>query len=174
MYTGEPVPREIIEAMLENANWAPTHKFTEPWRFTVFYGKEVRTFAEFQSSVYKQRTLSDSSFDELKYHKLKDKPLMASCIISIGMKRDPEKRIPEIEEIAAVSCAVQNMYLTATAYGVGCYWSTGGPTFWEEARSFFNLDAEDKLMGFLYLGMPVEKEYRSTRGLWQDKVEWKE
>ena len=37
LYTGEPVPKEVIDQMLENANWAPTHKFTEPWRFTVFY-----------------------------------------------------------------------------------------------------------------------------------------
>ena len=174
MYTGEPVSKQIIEKMLENANWAPTHKFTEPWRFTVFYQERVKQFAEFQSSLYKQRTLNAGTFDEMKYRKLKEKPLMASCIIALGMKRDPETRIPEIEEIAAVSCAVQNMYLTATAYGVGCYWSTGGPTFWEEAKPFFNLEPDDKLLGFLYMGMPADREYRGTRGSWQDKVEWKE
>lgn len=27
--------RSIIEAMLEAANWAPTHGRTEPWRFVV-------------------------------------------------------------------------------------------------------------------------------------------
>ena len=27
----QPVSREIIEQLLENANWAPTHKLTEPW-----------------------------------------------------------------------------------------------------------------------------------------------
>ena len=174
MYTGEPVPREIIEVMLENANWAPTHKFTEPWRFTVFYEDGIKQFAEFQSSLYRQRAMNSGNFDEATFRKLKEKPLKASCIIAIAMKRDPEKRIPEMEEIAAVSCAVQNMYLTATAYGAGCYWSTGGPTFWEEAKPFFNLGAEDRLLGFMYVGMPVDQEYRSTRGPWQHKVEWRE
>jgi len=98
---------------------------------------------------------------------------MASCIIALGMKRDPEKRIPEIEEIAAVSCAVQNMYLTATAYGAGCYWSTGGPTFWDEAKDFFDLTPDDKLLGFLYVGMPVDKEFHGNRGAWEKKVAWR-
>ena len=37
-YTGEKVNDAIVQQMLENANWAPTHKLTEPWRFTVFTG----------------------------------------------------------------------------------------------------------------------------------------
>jgi nitroreductase len=173
MYTGDPVPKHIIEQMLENANWAPTHKFTEPWRFTVFYQEAVKEFAEFQSSLYQDRSNQNDTFDKAKYHKLKEKPLMAACIIAIGMKRDPERRIPEIEEISAVSCAVQNMYLTAAAYGVGCYWSTGGPTFWKEAKPFFNLNEEDKLMGFLYLGMPTVGNLKGHRGKWEEKVDWR-
>lgn len=174
MYTREPVPRPVIEKMLENANWAPTHKFTEPWRFTVFYEEGVKKFAEFQANLYKERTSASGDFDVDKYHKLKEKPLLASCIIAIAMKRDPQKRIPEIEEISSVSCAVQNMYLTATAYGVGCYWSTGGPTFWEEAKPYFNLKPQDKLMGFLFVGIPSKKTLNGNRSPWQDKIDWRE
>jgi nitroreductase len=173
MYSGEPVSREVINQMLENANWAPTHKFTEPWRFTVFYGERVQEFANFQAQLYQKRTSENDTFDQTKYQKLKEKPLLASCIIAIGMKRDPERRIPEMEEVAAVSCAVQNMYLTAAAYGVGCYWSTGGPTFWEEAKPYFNLGADDKLMGFLFCGMPKETLAKGFRKDWQEKVEWR-
>ena len=32
----------------------------------------------------------------------------------------------QVEEIEAVACAVQNMHLTATARGLGAYWSTSG------------------------------------------------
>ena len=35
----QPVPRELIEQMLEAANWAPSHGDTQPWRFTVFAGE---------------------------------------------------------------------------------------------------------------------------------------
>ena len=34
-YGTEPVPREVIEELLELARWAPNHHLTEPWRFRV-------------------------------------------------------------------------------------------------------------------------------------------
>ncbi len=173
MYSGETVPSAVIEQMLENANWAPTHKFTEPWRFKVFTGAAIDEFAQWQSELYRRRAQAEGNFDDSKFQKLLNKPTLASHIIAISMVRDPEERIPEMEEIAAVSCAVQNMYLTATAYGVGCYWSTGGPTFWEEAKQYFGLKSEDKLMGFLFVGMPQsELNLKGHRKPWQDKVSW--
>ena len=116
-YSEEKVDNQIIMEMLENANWAPTHKFTEPWRFVIFEGQGLLRYAEFQSDRYKQRSEASGTFDPNKYSKLKSKPLQCSHIIAIGMRRDPNKSIPELEEIAAVSCAVQNMMLTASAYG---------------------------------------------------------
>src|ERR687896_2186417 len=35
----DPVPRELIERILESAVHAPNHRITEPWRFHVFTGK---------------------------------------------------------------------------------------------------------------------------------------
>ena len=34
-FSERPVSKETIEQLLSNANWAPTHGLTEPWRFTV-------------------------------------------------------------------------------------------------------------------------------------------
>ena len=78
-----------------------------------------------------------------------------------------------MEEIAAVAAAVQNMQLTATAHGIACYWSTGGTTFDEGAKSFFGLEEEDKLLGFLNVGMPREDcNPKSKRKPMATKVEW--
>ena len=52
-YTGAIVPDSVITQMLENANWAPNHKLTEPWRFTVFSGAGLKKLATFQSECYK-------------------------------------------------------------------------------------------------------------------------
>jgi nitroreductase len=46
------------------------------------------------------------------------------------------------------------MYLTATAYGLGGYLSTGGITYFPEARELFGLSLEDRLVGFFHLGVP--------------------
>jgi nitroreductase len=153
-YSGATVPKIVIEQMLENANWAPNHKLTEPWRFTVFTGTGLHKLATFQSNCYKEVTEANGTFQQDRYLSLQTKPMESSHIIAIGMKRDPANRLPEWEELGAVFCAVQNMYLTATAYNVGCYLSTGGITNFAEAKPFFGLDQEDKLCGFLHVGMP--------------------
>lgn len=38
MYSDVEVDDSNINEILENANWAPTHRITEPWRFLVAMG----------------------------------------------------------------------------------------------------------------------------------------
>lgn len=153
-YTGEKVDDTIVEQMLENARWAPTHKMTEPWRFIVFTENGIRQLAEEQSKLYKEVTERNGTFREDKYTSLKSKPLLSSHIIAVCMHRDPKKSVPEVEEVGAVYCAIENMYLTATAYGVGCYLSTGGITYFPEAKPLFDLGENGVLIGFLHVGKP--------------------
>ena len=167
---GKKVTDEIIWQVLENANYAPNHKRTEPWRFTVFTGEGLQTFADLQSDIYSK--YAGEKFNENKLKKMKDFPLMASHIIAIGMKRN-DGVVREIEEIEAVACAVQNMFLTTTAYGLASYWSTGGITYFEEAKFHFGLGPDDKLLGFFYIGhlaKPFGEGYK--RMPVQDKVTW--
>lgn len=171
-YSGETVPDEVINEMLENANWAPTHGLTEPWSFVVFKGEGIKQLATFQSELYKAKSTAVGNFDETKFKKLATKPLLASHIISIGMKRELKQRFPEVEEVEAVACAVQNMYLTATAHQVGCYWGSGGVTYYEEAKPFFDLGENDRLLGFLYLGVPKGDWPEGRRKPIAEKVKW--
>lgn len=172
-YSDESVSEDIIREILENANWAPAHKRTYPWRFTVFSGEGRKKLAEFQSELYRKVSEQNGKFDENTYNKLKEKPLNASHIIAIGMKRDPKESVPEIEEIAAVSCAVQNMYLTASAYGLGSYWGTGGITYFEEAKEFFGLSGDDRFMGFFFIGkLRIDKWPAGIRKPYEEFVNW--
>ena len=169
----DPVDENIISELLENANWAPTHKLTEPWRFVVFSGEGLKKFADFQSDLYKKRSEKSGDFIEATYTKLKENPLKASHIIAIGMKRDLKANLPEMEEVAAVAMAVQNMYLTASARGLAAYWGTGGCTFWPEAKEFFGLEETDKLMGFFYVAKPASDRWpQGKRSPIADKVTW--
>ncbi len=172
-YTDEVIDDSIIENMIENANWAPTHGITEPWRFIVFKGEGIRQLAEFQSQLYREKAMQAGNFDEGKFEKLATKPLKCSHIISIGMKRPESKKFPEIEEIEAVACAVQNMYLTAAAYGIGCYWGSGGITYWPEAKPFFDLGEDDKLLGFFFCGIPRISWPQGKRTPIKEKVSWR-
>lgn len=171
-YSGAKVDDVIVAQMLANANWAPSHKLTEPWRFVVFTGEGIKKLAEFQASLYKKVTTADGSFKEDKFNNLLTKPLLSSHIIAVGMKRDEKKSLPEVEEIGAVFCAVENMHLTATAYGVGGYLSTGGVTYFEDAKEFFGWGKDDRLLGFFHIGMPKGPLPDGRRKPIEEKVTW--
>ena len=167
---GKPVDNDIIEQILINATWAPNHGQTEPWHFTVFSGEGLQKFASFQSELYKQT--SGENFQQGNYEKLQQTPLLASHIIALGMKRTTTKRIPEIEDIEAVACAVQNIYLSVTAYGLGGYWTSGGVTYKAEAKEFFGLGEEDKLLGFFYIAHVEVPSAPGKRQPLENKVTW--
>ena len=74
------------------------------------------------------------------------KPLLAFVHVDTqGWGKTPDlmeiQRFPEVEEICATATAVQNIYLSVCAYGVGGYWTTGGITYNEKAKPFFELGA---------------------------------
>ena len=165
---GKKIPDEIVMQLLENANWAPSHKLTEPWRFVVFSGEGLKKLAEFQSELYKKT--SGEKFKQGRYEKLQTTPLLCSHIIALGMKRSGS--VPEIEEVEAVSCAVENLFLSMTAYGLGGYWSTGGITYVDEAKSFFGLEEQDKLLGFFYLGYVQTASVQGKRQPVAEKIIW--
>ncbi|HEX9510348.1 MAG TPA: nitroreductase [Puia sp.] len=164
------IPEDIIWQLLENANWAPNHKQTEPWRFVVFSGEGRKKIASFQAARYKE-TAGDK-FRQDKYDKLLSNPLLCSHILAIILKRSTEVNIPEVEEISAVACAVENIYLSVAAYGLGGYWSTGGITYDPAARAFLGLEGEDRLLGFFYLGAVRIPSPGGKRGDIRKKTIW--
>jgi nitroreductase len=168
--TGETIPDEIIQQALTNATWAPTHAKTEPWYFIVFTGDGIKTLSAFQAEAYKQQ--SGEKFTEAKYQKLKENYLKASHVIAICMKRDASSKIPEIEEVAAVAASVQNIALTLHTYGYGGYWTTGGVTYYESAKPFFDLGTNDKLMGFYLAGVIAEIPPAPLRKSIESKSKW--
>jgi len=154
-FTGEVISDEIITTLLENANAAPSHRHTEPWRFHVISNSKIEDFATFAQEQYKQH-FSDADFKQRKYDKIKKKLAVTSHLILIGMQRDMKERVPEWEEISAVSCAVQNIYLSMSAAGVGGYWSSPGYLM-ERAGAFIDLAAGERCLGLLYLGIPTSE-----------------
>ena len=168
-YNDTPIPKEIIDEVLESANWAPTHKKTEPWRFKVLRGAALERLSVFLSERYKATTPADK-FSAKKYEKLGKNPKKADTIIAICMQREPEESLPEWEELAAVAMAVQNMYLTCTAHHIGCFWSS--PKVALEADEFLGLQDGEKCWGLFYMANHNMPEIPGERGPIEDKVEW--
>jgi len=167
---GARVDDAIVEKIVENATWAPSHGNLQPWKFVVFTGEGLQRLAEFQSELYKET--SGEKFKEATYDTLRANPLKASHVVAICMKRDPNKKFPEVEEVCATAAAVQNIYLSVSAYGLGGYWTTGGITYNEKAKPFFGLGEDDKLLGFFYIGQVAVASPDKSRAALSEKVEW--
>ena len=170
-YNDKAIPKVLIEQVLENANWAPTHKMTEPWRFKVFRNKALVRLSNYLADWYEQNVPTEK-YSEVKHKKTRNNPLKSSCVIALIMQRDPDARIPEWEEIAALASAVQNMQLTCAANNIGCYWSS--PRSILEADEFLQLQAGEKCYGLLYMGYHDMPELPGKRKPIADKVEWLE
>jgi nitroreductase len=171
------IPREVVTELLENAHWAPTHGLTQPWRFQVFATAAARArLADGLQAIYDAMT-PEPRRDADKRAKLGASPLRAPVVIALVAKVEPGGKIPEWEEVAAVSCAAQNLMLSAHERGLGSYWSTPAPACSAEFARWLGLDpATHRTLGLVYLGHPLPDQPppRSTRAPLADRVTWHE
>ena len=169
---GQIIPGEKVDQLLALADWAPTHGRTEPWRFFVYAGAALKQFGIDHANLYWQHTGEDKRL-EAKREKLEHNVDKASHAVIAVMKRGANEKIPQVEEVAAASAAIQNILLGATALGISSFWSTGGMTHKNELKDYLGLNADDIIMGILYLGYtdePAKDGLRNTP--WSEKVKW--
>lgn len=161
-YSDRKVHREQVEKILNNAIWAPNHGSTQPWGFTVFIEDGRQKLSDFMSSLYAEK-FTGEDFKQMKFEKLKNRPMMSGAVIAVSHVRDPKSKILELEEIEAVACAIQNMYLTCTAWGLGSFWSSPKLIYTPEMNDFLGLSDQDKCLALFYIGYP-KQDYEWPKG----------
>ena len=166
-YNDRPIAKSDIEKILEAANYAPTHKRTEPWRFKVLQGESKDRLGLFLAEKYKK---NDPSPKDFKYRKILENPKRSGAVIAICMQRDPQEGLPEWEELASTAMAVQNMWLCCTEMGIGCYWSS--PGLIQYMGEFFDLKEGERCLGFFYMGHYHGEIEEVARLPISDKVTW--
>lgn len=172
-FSSRKVHKEIIEHLLNNATWAPTHGNTQPWKFQVYMGDSREKLSKNLGELYQLLTPKEL-YNEGKFKKISSRPFLSSVAIVVSMKRGDNEKIPEIEEVEAVACAIQNMCLTATAYGLGSFWSSPKIIYTPEMNKFLKLNPEDKCLGVLYVGYPSIDWPKGQRKPIEYLTEWNE
>jgi nitroreductase len=157
MMSDAPVPEEHLRAILENANWAPSHGLTEPWRFRVYRGEARAKLADALGTLY-ETALAPEEQKDGKADKIRKMPRLAPVVILVCMERQKAEKIRELEEIEAVACAVQNMHLTAASRGLGAFWSTPPFIYKPQMNEWLGLSEQDRCLGIFYLGYPADTE----------------
>jgi nitroreductase len=169
-YTRQEIPVEVIKQILESANYAPSHKLTEPWRFIVFRNEGKMKLGRELARLYKETTPAQQ-FLQKKYDSITEKAQQAGCIITLNAQLHSDK-IPEWEELAALACAVQNMALTAETLKVGAYWSSPGMI--ADLKEYLNLGEQEKCFGLFYMGYHNEEPREAKRTPIEEKIKWVE
>ena len=143
-YTGEPIPREDLEKIVDAGRLAATGSNRQPWDFIVITDR----------TMIEQLKVAAQWMDK------------AGAIIAVVM--DPSSRW-WIEDGAA---AVQTMLLASTALGYGSCWLEGYTLSWEDKfNELLNIPKEKRLLTLVPLGVPVEWPTKQKKSL-QEVIHW--
>ncbi len=169
-FSDKRLSKETIETIVTNALWAPTHKLTQPWRFMVLEGEHPKALGHFMADFYRQKYTEDE-FSKERYESTKTYPEHAT-LLAVVFQKSKRIQLPEWEELAAISCAVQNMWLTCTAMGIGGYWDTAEATI--AYGEGLNLEDNEQFLGIFYMGYKKEgiQEGNRKRKPLSKKLTW--
>jgi nitroreductase len=164
----EQLSRDLIEKLLSAAVQAPNHFKVRPWRFVVLTGKGREALGDAMAQVFKEK-FPDVPADALE--KERQKPL----IIAAAVDKPSEPKVNEIENIAAVAAACQNILLAAHDLGLAAIWRTGDTARDPFIKKFLGIDPDQHLLGFLYIGYPdFEQGVVVERPSFTDRTVWME
>jgi nitroreductase len=169
----DKVDQALIEKLLEAAVYAPNHYHTEPWRYIVLTGNGRgvlgQAYAQIASELIEDPT-SEANQAALKKHY--DKAFRAPVIIVAACEPTVSPKIDRREELAAVHASVQNMLLQAHDLGLGAIWRTGAPAYHPHMKKAFGLRDEHDVVGFIYVGHPVQLPSVKTPHSYESKTVW--
>jgi nitroreductase len=172
----DPVPKELIEEILESAVHAPNHKLTEPWRFHVFTGKGRGELARARAELARIQAEAEGEEEGLAAGRIsreRKKAFRAPVVIAVISKGGRDE-VETIENYAACAAAVQNMQLAAHSLGLGAMWRTGSLAYHPYMRDFFGLQEGDRIVAYLYIGYPDMSERPRRRQPASSKTVWHE
>jgi nitroreductase len=135
----EPVPREELAELLGLARWAPNHNLTNPWRFRVLGPRSLERLKEAAGPE------AASKLDRC--------PTLVVCSCRLG--GDP---IQDEEDLHATACGAYIVLLAAHSRGLAGYWRTPDVLRTEEGREAVGLPDDERFIGLLHIGYPVQEQ----------------
>lgn len=131
----EPVPREVLDELLELARWVPNHHLTNPWRFRVL---GPRALARLKEAAGPEAAA-----------KLDRAPTLV--VATMTRAEDP---VQDQEDLCATACAVYAVLLAAHGRGLVGYWRTPGALRTPEGLEAIDIPADERFVALIHLGWP--------------------
>ncbi|MEV0941632.1 5,6-dimethylbenzimidazole synthase [Micromonospora wenchangensis] len=129
-FTGEPVPADTLHRILDAAHTAPSVGNSQPWDFVLVRDPAVRR--RFHRHVQAERATFAATLDGAaaeRFARIKIDGVLESTL-SIVVTYDPQRGGPAVlgrhaiadAGLYSVCLAIQNLWLAATAEGLGVGW----------------------------------------------------
>ncbi len=143
------VPDELLERLITVATWAPNHKRTWPWQFTVCVGDGRRALGE----RFAAAMVAAGASDDARLAKTRQKYTRSPAVVLVGSAPHPDPAL-DVENRDAVAAAVQNLLLGATAAGLASFWSTPPVERDDDVAAFAGFAPGTRFVAVVYLGWP--------------------
>lgn len=144
-FTGETIPRETLEKIVNAGRWAPSGYNKQPWEFILITDR---------ATIGKLKTAA----------KWIEK---AAAVIAVVL--DPEASKYWLEDGSA---AIENILLAATALGYGSCWLQGYTEPHEETfKVLLGVPAKRRLLTLIPIGVPVSWPEQHKKPL-SDIIHW--
>lgn len=149
----EPGPSEQqLSQLIAAAVRAADHGLLRPWRFLRVQGEDRDRLGE----VFCEAALAGSeSVSEAAQQKFRNMPLRAPCLLVVIASIQEHPKVPAQEQVVSAGAAAQNIINAAYALGLGAMWRTGDMAYNPSVTQALGLQANEKLVGYIYLGTPV-------------------
>ena len=145
-FKDRPVPRELIEEIIEAGTWAPSAKNGQQWRFTVLTGDSKNRYNEmFRDTL--NMFIQKQGRDEAGSAPWTLEVMQEAPVVIIVWNTNDNGWISEEQSVAA---AIQNICLRAHDLGLGSLWIGDVFYAYPETRAYFG--KEWKLSGAITLG----------------------
>jgi nitroreductase len=168
-YKTDPVPRKLIEKIIEAGNWAPSVGNLQPWRFVVIEDEKLRMkLKEMALPKWRKTTEKLKEDDPQRYriharHLGRDDPVYYSAPVIIFI-------IGPSGINSALAC--ENMMLAAHSLGLGsCYVGWGALVIYEpELIEALELKEKESVFGPIIIGYP--EKYPEPPPKKEAKIKW--
>jgi nitroreductase len=147
-----PLPRDLVNELVEAALWAPNHHLTHPWRFVVLAGAARREVGLAHARAVARSKRGHPPEGLAKEAALLERaPVVIAC--AVAGRDDPVQAREDRDTVAA---GIQNLLLAAHARGLAAIWRTGVMPDEPEVREALGLAPVDVLVGMVYVGRPAD------------------
>ena len=147
---GKPIPSESqMEKVYTAALRAPDHASLKPTKFIEVTGKGLDKL----STIFKKYVLeSGTEIEKSKLDKYVNAPFRAPMIIILINENKFHPKVPEVEQMLSTGAAAQNILLSLDSLGYGAIWRTGIFALNDKLNKYFNLNSNQKILGYIYVG----------------------